>query len=53
MKVSPEIYRVIFPPELKAEPDGQHREWKIPIVDPASLIFPEIDGEELDSPSQL
>jgi hypothetical protein len=26
MKVSPEIYRVLFPPELRAEPNRQHRE---------------------------
>jgi splicing factor U2AF subunit len=50
MKVSPDLYKELFPPELRAKPDGQHREWKIPIIDPASLIFAEIDGQEIDGP---
>jgi hypothetical protein len=53
MKVSPEIYRAVLPPQLRAESDGQHKEWKIPIVDPASVIFAEIDGEEIDTPQPL
>jgi hypothetical protein len=40
MMVSPGIDRLLFPPS-----SGQHRKWKIPIVNSANLIFAEIGGK--------
>jgi hypothetical protein len=42
-----------LPTELRAEPNGQHREWKIPIVDSARLIFAETGGKAFDAPPPL